>query len=184
MTPGLLRHVDKWLAPLKRRVRLMVARGVVKWVDDAAGLQRVQLALLAGELVDGAEHVQHYGLTSRPFADATAAVVFVGGSRSYPLVIAVDDRRYRLKPLAEGEVALYTDEGDKIHLKRNGNIEVTASTKFKVIAPTVELSGNLVVAGSVADGAGTMQEMRDTYNTHTHTDPQGGVTGGPSAQMT
>lgn len=42
-----------------------------------------------------------------------------------PVVLAVDDRRYRVQALKDGEVVIYTDEGDRIHLKRERTIEVT-----------------------------------------------------------
>jgi hypothetical protein len=45
------------------------------------------------------------------------------------LAIASDDRRYRLA-VEEGEVALYTDEGDKIHLKRDKKIEIVSGNKL------------------------------------------------------
>lgn len=37
----------------------------------------------------------------------------------------MDDRRYRVQALKDGEVVIYTDEGDRIHLKRERTIEVT-----------------------------------------------------------
>ena len=52
-------------------------------------------------------------------------VLFVGADRSHPVVLAVDDRRYRVQALKDGEVVIYTDEGDRIHLKRERTIEVT-----------------------------------------------------------
>ena len=52
-------------------------------------------------------------------------MLFVGADRSHPVVLAVDDRRYRVQALKDGEVVIYTDEGDRIHLKRERTIEVT-----------------------------------------------------------
>jgi len=54
-------------------------------------------------------------------------------------VIAVEDRRYRTKGLAEGEVALYTDEdgsgGHRIHFKRGNIIELVAGASSIVMTP-------------------------------------------------
>ena len=47
------------------------------------------------------------------------------------MLIADDDRRYRID-LADGEVALYTDEGDYIHLKRDGVIAVKAGSRVEI----------------------------------------------------
>lgn len=120
----LLQDVQKLIQPLRNRVMLMVARGVIKLVNDKGGLQTLQLGLLEDELRDQVERVQDYGFTSNPLPGAEAVTVFIGGNRDHGLTLKVDDRRYRLKGLKGGEVALYTDEGDFIHLKRGNNIEV------------------------------------------------------------
>lgn len=148
--------VQGMINPLKRRVALMVSRAIVKLCSDTGARQTLQLALLPDEIRDGIERFQNYGFTSVPIPGAEAAVVFVGGDRANGLVIAVDDRRYRLKGLQAGEVALYTDEGDKIHFKRGRKIEITtleltvnAETKAKVIAETAEVeAANVKVVAS------------------------------------
>ena len=71
--------------------------------------------------------MQHYGFTSRPLAGAE--IIIINEGNNY-IGIASDDRRYRIA-LEDGEVALFTDEGDKIHLKRNRNIEITCGNKLK-----------------------------------------------------
>lgn len=138
-----------WGESLRRvSVRLagVVSRAVVARVDDSKKRQLVQAGLLAGETRDGLEHYQPYGFTSVPHAGAEGVALFVGGERDHGFVVAVDDRRYRLTGLQNGEVALYTDEGDKVVLKRGGTIEVTAATKVVVDAPLVELAGNTEAA--------------------------------------
>jgi phage baseplate assembly protein V len=179
------------LDPIARRVRLMVGRAVVKLVSDAGALQELQLQLLADEVRSRAERFQNYGFTSVPLPGAEAVAVSVGGSRSHVVVVAVDDRRYRLKDLQPGEVAIYTDQGDRIVLKRDGQIEVVASTRVRIECPRVECSGDLHVEGSVtcdqnvSDVNGSMQEMRDIYNSHTHggVDPGAGNTAAPGQEM-
>jgi hypothetical protein len=46
-------------------------------------------------------------------------------------------------------VALYTDEGDRIHFKRGGTIEVRAASQVLVQAPSMVLEGDLQVGGSL-----------------------------------
>lgn len=183
------------LRGINNRVMLTVARAVVSLVDDSTKLQSLQLQLLKREIRENVERFQQYGYTSKPHPGAEAVVVFVGGNRDHGLCIAVDDRRYRLLGLQDGEVALYTDEGDKIHLKRNREIEVStlkltinATDKvevntelFEVNAPRATFSGDTEAAGNVSDASGSMQEMRDTYNVHTN--PING-TQPPPQQMT
>ena len=193
--------VRQLLAPLHRRVMLMVNRAVLSAINDAGGVQIVQVQLLDGEVRDGVECFQQYGHASVPFAGAEGVMVSVGGSHDHGIVIAVEDRRYRLKNLAPGETALYDDQGQKVHLTRNGivvdgagkpiTVQNTPHVDFNT--PTVNMSGNLnvggniVAQGDITDSAAvipkTMAGMRVAYNGHTHTDPQGGSVSTPSAGM-
>ncbi len=183
-----MRALAKMVAPISRRVRLIVARAVVTLIDDATKLQAAQVQLLAGETRDGVERFQQYGFTSTPHAGAEGIVVCVAGRRDHAVLIAVDDRRYRLKNLAAGEVALYTDEGDSIVLKRSNTIEITtqtltvkASTKVRMETPQLEVTGDIK---DQCDGTGrTMNGMRETYDTHTHPGDSGGTTGEPNQSM-
>ncbi|HEV7284793.1 MAG TPA: phage baseplate assembly protein V [Kaistia sp.] len=113
-----------------QRVRLMVARAVVGATSDASMMQTMQVHLCTGEVKDGVERLQQYGFTSVPHRGAEGVCLFVGGNRDHGVLIAVDDRRYRLKGLADGEVALYTDEdqggGHRIVLRRDRKIEISA----------------------------------------------------------
>lgn len=204
-----MRGLDRVLQAMQRRVMLTVGRCVIRAVSDSGKLQSVQAELLKGELRDNLERFQQYGYTSVPLTGAEGVAVFVGGNRDHGLVVCVDDRRYRVKDLQAGEVAIYTDEGDKIHLKRNNEIEITtktlkvicetatveASEKITLDTPETEITGNLTVggnvstagnstsAGQVSDLNGTMQEIRTTYNGHKHTET-GSITQTPDAQMT
>ncbi len=166
---------NRFLAPLRTRVANMVSRAVVKLVDDSKKMQLLQVDLLEGETRDELEHFQGYGFNSVPLAGAEGVAVFVGGRRDHGIVIAVDDRRYRIRNLESGEVAMYTDQGDSIVIKRGGTIEVTAATKVIVGAPLVELAGN---TNPVAKG--------DSLNTAISTlataigSAVGGITPGPT----
>jgi phage baseplate assembly protein V len=198
------------LKSIRDRVMLTVARGVVRLVNDATKLQSAQVSLMAREVRDGIERFQNYGFTAKPHPGAEGVVVFVGGNRDHGLLIAVDDRRYRLTALEDGEVAIYTDEGDKIHLKRGNEIEVTtatltvnASTLVQMTAPNIELnaatmltvnsplsvfSGDLQAAGDILDNAGsggqTSASMRTIYNSHNHDEnDSGGPTDAPNQAM-
>jgi phage baseplate assembly protein V len=146
--------VNRMLAPLRIRVANMIARAVVQLVDDTTKMQLVQLGVLADE-TRTAERFQSYGFTSVPLPGAEAVVVFPGGRRDHGLAIAVEDRRYRIRNLQSGEVAVYTDQGDSIVIKRGGTIQVTAATKVIVSAPAVEL----------AQPAAHPVAMGDTLNT-------------------
>jgi phage baseplate assembly protein V len=176
---------------MKRRISLMVGRCVLSAAaDDKTLFQTLQVDALAGETLSELERFQNYGFTSVPFEGSEACVVFPQGNRDHGLVIAVDDRRYRLVGLKEGEVAMYTDEGDKIHIKRGGNLEITvsdtveincknstvnASTKAVVDAPAIELG-----AGGV-DAVLKGTAFQAFFNAHTHTGNAGVLTSPPTS---
>lgn len=137
----LFRAIAMAVAPLERRVRGLVSRAVLQAVADAAKMQEVQVTVRKGDTRDGLERWQPYGLTSVPHKGAEALVLHVGGSASHGVVIAVDDRRYRLTGLEAGEVALYDDQGQSVHLKRDNKIHVKTPGTVTVEAATVELGG-------------------------------------------
>lgn len=197
----------KAIAPLSRRLRLLAGRAVIRLVRDSLKEQGVQLSLLAGEVGD-AERYQHYGFTSHPHPDSEAVVLSIGGSREHLVVVADGDRRYRLKSLAQGEVALYTDEGDSIILKRGkiaevntGTMRINADTLCEINAPTLQVNasaacnletptvaatGDIQADGDITDnqgsGGSSMGSMRSTYNGHTHNET-GSVTNAPNQSM-
>lgn len=120
----MLKAIRQLLRPLATQVANLVARGVVRLADDSAKLQLLQVTVGPGETRDRLEHLQAYGFTSVPLAGAEVVVLFPGGRRDHGLVVASGDRRHRLAGLQPGEVALYTDEGDAIVLKRGSLIEI------------------------------------------------------------
>ena len=72
--------------------------------------------------------------------------------------------------------------------KTTGFFEAKAPQKIKMEAPSIELkgevtnTGNFSSTGQVSDKTSSMQGMRDIYNSHTHTCPDG-KTGNPSKGM-
>jgi phage baseplate assembly protein V len=136
----------------RQRVNMSVARGLVALADDGKKMQRVQLRLLSDETKDNVEHFQPYGFTSVPLQGAEAVCVFVGGGRDHGLVVCVDDRRYRLKNLEGGEVALYTDEGTSVVLRRGKIVEVTCK-EYRLTCEklTIEASDSITVTSPSVD---------------------------------
>lgn len=173
---------SRLLAPLRRGLAHLVTRAVVALVNDAAKMQSLQVSLLADEALDGVEHWQPYGYTFKPHAGAEALTLAVGGHRAHSVVIAVADRRYRLTGLEDGEVAIYSDEGDKVHLKRGkvieistGTLNIAATTAVNFTTPLLNLSGRLQAQGDVMSGDVSLAE-----HVHSGVQPGGGNTGAPA----
>lgn len=165
------RALAKLIAPLKRRVMLMVGRAVLTAVNDGTKVQAVQAKLNADEVGEDLERYQEYGLTSVPFVGSEGVVVFVGGNRAHGIVIATDDRTNRPKSLNPGDVCLYTDKGERVYLNRVDDIlhlGAKAASDFVALAQKVDDND---------------QDMVTAYATHVHptgTGPSGVTTNQPT----
>lgn len=142
---------------LARRVTNLLSRGAVGLANAANKMQTLQISLLDDEAKTDVEHFEPYGFTSCPKAGAEVLAAFLDGDRSHGVVIVAADRRYRIQNLQAGEVAIYTDEGDSIVLKRGRLVEVTthtlkinASTKVEMITPLLQVTGGDVKADSIS----------------------------------
>lgn len=103
------------------------------------------------------------------FIDGNAQATVVGGR-----FFSVNAR----PPVVQsGQCAIVDGAGASWRLNGDGTITVTAPAGMTITTPS------LVVTGDISDqnGAhGTLKNLRDAHNGHTHSDPQGGITGGPS----
>lgn len=116
------------LKAMTRAIGNLLSRAVVTGVNTAKKCQAVQVELMPGEPKEDVEHLEPYGFTSAPLTGAEAIAVFPDGDRSHGVVLVVADRRYRIKGLAAGEVALYTDEGDTLIFRRGNIVELKTKT--------------------------------------------------------
>lgn len=161
------RGVRAMLRPLANRLAMLAARAVVRLVSDTSGRQRLQLEILKGELRDGVERAQDYGFTSHPHTGADAILIALGGAREQAVVLAVDDRRYRLQ-LQPGEVALYDDLGNCVKLLRT-KVHVVGVDEVHAQAPTVRLEAtDVIIAGDVAITGTVTCNGKRIDDTHTH----------------
>lgn len=125
-------NLPKLLQPMHRRMMLMVGRGTLNLTDDGNGQQRMQVALLDGEVRDGVDRIQPYGLSSHPAPGGTAIVVCLGGNRDHPVIIGVDEPRARPTGLAAGEVAIWSARGQRILLREDEGLEITTPAGVKI----------------------------------------------------
>jgi len=180
----MINALHKLTESMRAKVQLMVGRAILSAVSDGAAIQTVQARMLADEVLDDVERIQQYGFTSVPLPGAEGVVVLVGGNRDHGLVIATDDRRYRLTGLPGGEVAIYDDLGQKVHLTRTGIVVNGAGHPVTITnTPAVRMETTLLVTGDIkdnCDGAGkTMAAMRSIFNGHGHP----GAPGAPTSTM-
>jgi phage baseplate assembly protein V len=162
--------------------------------------------ILADEDMQGVEHVEPYGFTSRPQGGAEGVILNIGGQRGACVGINFGNRGVRVTGLKSGEVCVYTDEGDKITLKRDRRItvetlhleidaqeDVTVDTKLYTVnaaqgvrynTPQFALGANgggsaaMSVTGAIVS-SGDLVAGGVSLDHHTHTGDSGGTTGEP-----
>lgn len=173
MQAKLLDDIRKLVRPLRQQMLNIVARATVKLVNDAAGRQVVQLGVLDGETVDDGERFQDYGFTSVPVEGAEAVVVFPGGDRGHPIVIAVDGSGDRPTGLEPGEVAVYNNTGAKIVMTKDGDIVCTPASGRHVL-----LGGD-----AAADPPALKSDLQTLYNAISTAIPSP-LDGGANLQLT
>lgn len=151
-----MRDVQKLMAPMMRRLRLIADRAVVTMVTDSLQRQGLQLKVLADETADDVERFQNYGHTSVPPVGSEAIVLGIGGARAGLVAIAVEDKSVRPKDLEAGDNCLYHLEGHRIILRKDGLLEleaktviINASEKLTIISPDNEIQGPLHVTGPI-----------------------------------
>jgi phage gp45-like len=165
---------------LYRRVMNMVATVKITATDDTGPVHRAQVRGFPPETIDNMPVLQIYGLASHAMPGSDATALFTSGDRSNGTIIATGNQQYRLRNLKAGEVALYTDEGDKIVFSRGKIVAITCGTKVTIDCPLVEMSGDLHVKGEVVRGYGTGGSV--TLGQHTH--QQGADAHGDAEQPT
>jgi len=141
--------------PIKRKIFLSMCRGILKFINNDEGTQKVQLTALAGETITDAERFQEYGLETYPLTEAELFGAFLNGNRDQGIILCAHDRRYRPKNLSEGEVALYTSEdlvNDFRFWLKTGRIasltadksEETLDTSKTITTPLLTIDGETV----------------------------------------
>jgi phage gp45-like len=168
-----------------------IARGTLEKVSDTPRMQEVDVKLAHGEPANGVELFQPYGFTGvaqPPTTEggkkrkAEVVLLFPTGSRSHPIALMVGDRRYRLKGLQNGEVALHDDQGQKVHITRTGIVNEAPEGKTitnKVGGVTMSLSKDgLDVTGGYIKHNG---KRIDAEHRHDGVQPGSGTTGEPIA---
>ncbi|HEN3660477.1 TPA: phage baseplate assembly protein V [Yersinia enterocolitica] len=131
-------NVDSRISAALNRIR-RAFRAVLTRVNSGGQVQTVQARGLAGERLQDNELFQHYGFTSNPLPGTMAVILPLGGNTSHGVIIATEHGAYRLAGLKSGEVALYTDEGAKIVLKRGRIIDVECDT-YRVTCKNYEVN--------------------------------------------
>lgn len=160
------RIARKVMEPIKRGMQMVVARAVVNLINDGGAMQIVQVSMFADE-ADEAEHFQPYGFTSSAPAGSEAVVVCPQGNRDHPIVIVVTDRNTRFAGLATKDAAMYTDNGNRVHVKSaDGSIAVVPSSSG-LVHLGADAAADFVALAAKVDSE--LAAIKAAYDVHTHT---------------
>lgn len=142
----MIRTIQKKVAQAGGQVRNaflgIVARGSSK---------ALQLKGFADEVLQETELFQHVGFASFIPPNAKAVIIPLQGKTSKSIVVATSGGSIQIN-LSDGETCIYDQFGHSVWLKQDG----------------IYITGDLFVDGEVRDKKSSMQEIRDTYNSHKH----------------
>jgi phage baseplate assembly protein V len=203
-----IKDFKRLIAPLQKKIFLLLGRGIIKAVNNSDGTQKIQVVVLNGETITDLERFQNYGFESYPLTDSQAAILFMNGNRDNGIAVVAHDRRYRPKNLAEGDASMYTSEDSggshRIHLKKadksidvkGDKINRTGANEINDLSNTVNITGTAqvnAVAPTVQLGSITPAELfalidsraLAIINAHVHSGVTvgGGSTGIPTTQL-
>tara|TARA_Y100001968_G_scaffold328154_1_gene374755 strand:- start:701 stop:1225 length:525 start_codon:yes stop_codon:yes gene_type:complete len=170
-----MRSMRRLSEKMQRGLGNLLARAVLAGVQQNR-LQSLQLQLLAGEVKDGVELFEPYGLTGHALPGAEAAVAFIDGSRTHGIALVQTDRRYRPVDLAPGEVALFNHEGTCVVLRNGGRVEMIAATEVAIQTDRLALTGDLDVIGDTTFTGTVSANGHAIDDTHRHNLPGGSQT--------
>ena len=149
----MIRAIGKMLKPLKLKLSLLIGRCVILAVDTKTKTQELQIEALKDEVIDNIEHRQTYGFTSVPLAGAEGIVLAISASRNNAVVIGVEDTRYRIQGLENGDVAIYDDKGQTVLLTKDGisitakKLNIKTETDIELEAKTLNIDANKINLG-------------------------------------
>jgi phage baseplate assembly protein V len=132
---AMARQVQRMLAGTRQALR-----GVRTALLRTSKIQLLSAEGLAGEQLDRHELFQQFGFTSAPPAGTQVIVLPLGGRTSAAVVVATEHGGYRFQLGADGEVAIYNQWGDYVHLRADRSIHLVAQAKVVIDTDVVEIN--------------------------------------------
>ena len=145
------RALQRLISPIITRIRRVCLGAIIRRVDDDGDLQRMQVESIGHSVYDNVEKFEQFGFTSNPPLGLDAIIIERCGKH---IIVAIGDRKYRIKNLESGDTAVYDVRGQTIILNKTG-ISVTDAHGNTVITDsnginTTDTNGN----NAKMDGSG------------------------------
>ncbi|MEM1046490.1 MAG: phage baseplate assembly protein [Pseudomonadota bacterium] len=129
-------------------------RGEILKVYDDQGMQLIDVDLYTGETFTRIELGHPYGFASNPLPGAEVIVHFPSAARSHPFAMLAPDRRHRKRNLAPGELALWDDKGQFLHMTEAGDTAIETAGTVTIKANRIVFdAGEILLGGADADKA-------------------------------
>jgi phage baseplate assembly protein V len=151
---------------------------------ESTTVQTMQLQLNQFEMMDTINSLQFFGITSSPPVGSDVLVLCMGGDNANAVAIATGHNQFRPVGMGTGETCIYSNAGQKVYLSQTGGVlaiqiiggnqvNITCDTSVNITAPTVNITGNLTVSGTIM-AAGDISSGSVTLETHRHSGVSGG----------
>ena len=129
-------------------------RAVVRGSIDTAESQTADVTIAAGIERSKVEIVQPFGIASRAPKGGLAIVLAVGGDTGDLVALPVAMPGRRLGNLPEGETAIYSIDGTRVHVTADGWIKALATQGARIKVGSAEI---VVTADSITATIGDAQ---------------------------
>ena len=94
------------------------------------------------------------------------------------------NRDLKIIKFSDGTTVEYDKASHTFNLTIKGSTNINSDNSVNITAPKVVITGDLEVSGDVSDSKSSMQNMRNTYNAHTHGNGNNGAnTSTPDSNM-
>ncbi|WP_429497013.1 phage baseplate assembly protein V [Robbsia andropogonis] len=182
------------------RIRNVISRGRISYVDDSGPVQRVQIKVNGLDILPDRLRVMDFGFSSNPPIGTDAVVAHIAGERLDGAVVGTNHQQSRPTGLLPGESVVYSEDGKRIYITQGGGIVIDAKGqdvvvndaanvtwtcsgdftlnvggKFKVVAPGGSDFDTPVLGstGDVLDNSGTNSSTSKSMRAtfNTHTHP-------------
>ena len=142
----ILKLIQRENHTLINRINNMVRFGKTILLTDGK-TQSYQIKVANEELVENTKYIENYGITSKAPKGSETIAFAIQGNAGNIVLLNIGNRQLRFKDLKDGEVAMYDNSGNYIHMKNSGKMKVKAPEEVEVEtkAVLVKASAKVVV---------------------------------------
>lgn len=140
------------LRRLTMRVNALISRSVINLVNDSLETQRLQLTILADEVVPDVEHLEPYGMSFVPPVGSDALALGVKGMRSHTVAICAHAHGERPTGNPPRTGGLYQSGAFLVFLDENGVVHIGAQQGAEPVALADKVDAEFKRIGDLLSG--------------------------------